>query len=245
MLNPNDQNLIQRLISLPRGRPVNTRTLKSLGISPPLASYYVRAGWLTRLGRGAFALKGDTLHLSPSVAFLAWSFSNLHVGGRTALSWRGVHHNLAAREKLVLWGSKKGPLPPWFVERFPAEYVTRQLFDPQMEAGYAVSHLPGEQNGAAVSEPERALLEMLDAVGVSQEVDEAKKIMAGLRSVRVEVLGHLLVHCRRVKVVRLCVQWADELRLPWAMDAAELPGSKGTGRWIKKLPDGSTLVLKP
>lgn len=221
------------------------RTLKTLGVSSPLASYYVKAGWLDRLGRGTFAFKGDTLDLSQSVDFLSSSFDGLHVGGRTALSWRGVRHNLATREKLVLWGTKKAPLPAWFVERFPADYVTRELFNREMAPGYAVSHLPNERNRAAVAEPERALLEMLDAVGVTQEIDEAKKIMSGLRSVRLEVLGHLLRHCRRVKVVRLCVQWAGELRLPWAADAEELPGSKGSGRWIKKLSDGTTLILKP
>lgn len=214
-------------------------------MSSPLASYYVKAGWLERLGRGAFAFKGDSLELSPSVEFLARSFTGLHVGGRTALSWRGVRHNLLAREKLVLWGTKKGPLPPWFVQRFPADYVTRGLFDRKLDVGCAISQLPDQQNGAPVSEPERALLEMLDAVGVSQEVDEARSIMSGLRTVRVEVLGKLLEHCRRVKVVRLCVQWAEDLRLPWAGDAAELPGARGTGRWIKKLPDGTTLILKP
>jgi hypothetical protein len=48
-----------------------------------------------------------------------------------------------------------------------------------------------------------------------------------------------------VKVVRLCVQWAEELNLDWAADARKLAGPRGRGRWVQKLSDGTTLILKP
>jgi hypothetical protein len=93
--------------------------------------------------------------------------------------------------------------------------------------------------------PERALLELLDDVGVDQGLEEARNIMEGVRSVRLNVLGALLEHCPRVKVVRLCLQWAEELNLGWAADARKLTGARGHGRWVSKLPDGTTLILKP
>ena len=96
-----------------------------------------------------------------------------------------------------------------------------------------------------MSVPERALLEMLSEVGVHQEVSEARNILEGVRSLRVDVLEQLLKSCHRVKVLRLCVLWAEELNLPWAASARKLVGSKlGPSRWMSRLKDGTILTLK-
>jgi len=90
------------------------------------------------------------------------------------------------------------------------------------------------------------LLEMLSEVGVHQGIEEARNIMEGVRSLRPEVLATLLKNCRRVKVVRLCVRWADELNLPWAAAAKKAVGNRpGQSRWTARLKDGTTLVLNP
>jgi hypothetical protein len=65
-----------------------------------------------------------------------------------------------------------------------------------------------------VSVPERALLETLAEVGIHQGVEESRNLMEGVRSLRPEVLGLLLQHCRRVKAARLCVLWSEDLQLP-------------------------------
>ena len=67
----------------------------------------------------------------------------------------------------------------------------------------------------------------------------------GGRSIRIDVLGTLLKHCLRVKVVRLCLNLAEKLNLTWAADVRKLAGPRGRGRWSRKLPDGTTLILKP
>ena len=77
-------------------------------------------------------------------------------------------------------------------------------------------------------------------------IEEARNIMEGARGLRPEVLATLLKKCRRVKVVRLCLQWAEELNLPWAGAAKAAVGKRpGKSRWTAKLKDGTTLVLKP
>jgi hypothetical protein len=120
------------------------------------------------------------------------------------------------------------------------------LFDKNLPAGYGISTLPENPDGPRVSEPERALLEMLSEVGVHQEVDEARNIMEGLRQLRTAHLAKLLSACRMVKAVRLCVGWSEELGLPWAGKAREAAeGKMGTGRWVARLKDGRTLILKP
>ena len=100
-------------------------------------------------------------------------------------------------------------------------------------------------NAPLVSTPERALLELLDEVGVRQALQEAREIAEGAYNLRAQVLTDLLKRCTSVKTVRLCLQLGRELSLPWAgkLDAAALP--TGSARpWISKSKDG-LLVLKP
>ncbi len=231
---------------LPRGGPLDTAGLLNLGISTALAHRYVNSGWLDKLGRGVFMFPGDCLKRDATLKFLEGKLSGLHVAAKTALAWHGYRHNVGYEEQMVLWGDQPGKLPEWFKGRFAARYSAPRLFDADLPAGYGISTLPENPDGPRVSEPERALLEMLSEVGTHQEVDEARQIMEGIRQLRTARLAKLLSSCRMVKAVRLCVGWAEELGLPWAAKAREAAdGKMGTGRWVARLKDGSTLILKP
>ena len=242
-------NPIQSLqTQVPRGSPLDISTLSRLGISSALAHYYLTSGWLQRLGRGVFALPNDTLDRNACIKFLADRIPGLHVGGKTALAWRGVLHNLSQRESIWLLGDVSTSLPRWFTDRFAVTYLKRKLFSNKLPHYFGLRSLPETPDGPLVSEPERALLEMLSEVGLRVSVEEARNIMEGLGSPRPETLQVLLKHCTRVKVVRLCVSWAKELNLPWA-DAARkgMPTrvKRNRSRWTSRLKDGTTLILKP
>jgi hypothetical protein len=104
--------------------------------------------------------------------------------------------------------------------------------------------LPEQPGGVPVSVPERALLEMLADVGIRQGVEEARNIMEGVRSLRPDVVTPLLRHCQQVKAARLCVQWAEELQLPWAETARRAAARHLTGtRWSARLKSGIRLSL--
>jgi hypothetical protein len=240
-------NQIKRLqTSLPRGGPLDSAHLSELGISAALAHRYVRSGWLDKLGRGVFMFPGDSLGRDASLRFLERKMPGLHVAAKTALAWHGYRHNVGYGEPLVLWGDRPGGLPEWFKERFAARYSTPRLFDENLSPGYGISTLPNSPDGPRVSEPERALLEMLSEVGVHQELAEARHIMEGVRQLRMGHLAKLLSACRMVKAARLCAVLAEELDLPWAAKVREAAkGKMGTGRWVSRLKDGSTLILRP
>jgi hypothetical protein len=233
-------------IAFPRGTPFDSQQLKKVGISSALAHHYLKSEWLTRLGRGVFMFPKDTLRKEDSLIFLSRAIEGFHVGGKTALAWRGIRHNLPAREPLSLWGKGKAVLPPWFTERFPARYTARNLFSPKLPKGFGLQSLPETPDGVLVSEPERALLEILSEVGLHQGIEEARNIMEGTRSLRTETLSTLLKHCQRVKVRMLCVQWAEELNLPWATAARNAIGNRlGKSHWAFRFKDGTTLNIKP
>lgn len=213
-------------------------------MSSALAWHYLKSGWLIRLERGVFMFPNDELQRDACLKFLAKRVPGLHVAGKTALAWSGVRHNLSPREHLVLWGNVRRSLPEWFTSRFPCRYVSKSLFSKKLPAGFGLQSLPQTPDGPHVSVPERAVLEMLSEVGVRQGLEEARNILESVRSLRSEVLATLLKCCLRVKVTRLCVQWAEELNLDWAATARS-SGKLGKGRWSTRLKDGTTLTLKP
>jgi hypothetical protein len=90
------------------------------------------------------------------------------------------------------------------------------------------------------------MLEMLGEVGRSQGVEESRNVMEGARALRPEVLTTLLKNTRSVKVARLCVQWAEELDLPWSTAARKAAAARwGRSRWVSRLKDGRVLILRP
>ncbi len=231
--------------AIPKGTPFDSRQLQQLGVSSALANHYLKSGWLERLGRGAFTFPKDTLRREEALKFLSGSGERFHVGGKTALAWRGIRHNLPAREPLSIWGEGRVVLPPWFTDRFPARYSKRNLFSPKLPKGFGLQPLPETPDGVQVSEPERALLEMLSEVGIYQSIEEARNIMEGVRSLRTDTLATLLKNCQRVKVRLLCVSWAEELNLPWAAAARKADGnSQDPSRWTARLKDGTVLNIK-
>ncbi len=230
---------------LPAGSPVTSAQLARMGISADLAVHYGRAGWLKRLARGVYCRPGEALSLHPSLVLLQKQVAGLHVGGKTALEWYGVRQYVSQQAVLHLYGWIAARLPDWFVQHFPSEYHRKRLFNEKPEQMPGVGRFENRDGAPLVSMPERALLELLDEVGVRQPLQEAREIAEGTYSLRAEVLIDLLKRCTSVKTVRLCLRFGRELSLPWAgkLDAAALP--KGSARpWISKSKDG-LLVLKP
>lgn len=240
-----DNKLKDLYTHLPAGALVTSAQLAEMGISADLAVHYARSGWLKRLARGVYCRPGEELSLHPSLVMLEKQIAGFHVGGKTALEWYGVRQYVSQQSKLHLYGWAAGRLPSWFVQHFPAEYHRKRLFSEEPEQMLGVTRFESRDNAPLVSAPERALLELLDEVGVRQPLQEAKEIAEGTYSLRAEVLTDLLKRCTSVKTVRLCLTLGREFSLPWAgkLDAAALP--KGSRRpWISKSKEG-LLVLKP
>lgn len=226
------------------GSPVTSEELATLGVSADLAVHYVRAGWLTRLARGVFARPDTPLDLHPSLRLLERRLKGLHVGGKSALDWQGVRHNVAQQPHLHLYGWASGPLPAWFTARFPSSYHRLRLFDEQPGVLLRVSRFQRQPNGPLVSQPERAMLELLSDVGVRQPLQEARELLEAVPSLRAAVLQELLARCKQVKTVRLCLMLGRELDFPWAakLDPKLLPtGSQQ--RWVGRSKEG-LLVLQ-
>jgi hypothetical protein len=232
------------LTTWPRGEPRTTADLGSRGMSPYRASALARSGWLEHVARGVYKLPGDTLDRDACLALLARELPGLHVGGRTALDWRGVRHSVAARELLVLWGERPARLPAWFIQRFPSTYRATRLFDSTLPAGTGLQALPNGRTDVLVSTPERALLELLSDVGKGQTLAEARLIVEGLAGLRPKVLDQLLSHTTRVKVVRLAHAMAAATGHLWAEVTAAQNRRLGGGGWVAVTKAGERIDLR-
>jgi hypothetical protein len=242
------KNLKTALFSLPKGMPVTTSQMVRWGISRQLAHRYVQSGWLEPLGYGYFLRPGDTLTLTGAVAALEAQGVAVHIGGKTALSLQGVVHYLAlGKEKLFLYGTARKNLPDWFTQQFPCEVRMSHLFeeDGGLESRIHVRRLDeNDSYSPFVSEPERALLEMLDDVPQKQSLDEARKIMEPLYTLRHDVLQSLLEACRRIKVKRLFFSLADDLKLPVLQQLDLNRMDFGADSVYVRTKKGSSLILK-
>ncbi|UUZ51408.1 type IV toxin-antitoxin system AbiEi family antitoxin domain-containing protein [Massilia sp. B-10] len=94
--------------------------------------------------------------------------------------------------------------------------------------------------------PAETLLEVLNEVGVTQDLEEATHLFESFSSMRLEVVGTLLAACTRIKTVRLFLQFAQQTN---AVDAAALRerfnlklGSNT--RWTRRLRDGTRITIK-
>jgi len=216
-----------------------------MGISNALAAYMVKAGWLQRLSQGVYLLSGDTPIRDGALTYLSRRIPGLHVGGKTALSWQGVRHNIAFREKVVLWGRRSYRIPAWVAESTSHSYQTTDLFDDVLPYETGLKPLPTGCPEVLVSVPERAILELASDIGKGQSMEEARNLVTGLRNLRSDVLDEFLMHCKRVKVVKLVRDLGHEADFPWARDLQKHVDRLGAGkRWSNKTKNGR-LTLKP
>jgi hypothetical protein len=249
-LNSKHSLLKPLLQSLPHGRPFGLAELAEHGISPVLAAKYAKSGWLERLEHGTYGYPNDTLQLDECLLYLQKRSPGLHVGGKTALSWQGIRHNVSSRSKIQLWGELRLKLPEWLTSRFPGRYHQRALFDRELlqpllpDEGYV--RLVEHAAGLCVSGRERALLEVLNEVGVTQDLEEAAHLFESFTSMRPEVVGALLTACTRVKTVRLFLQLAAQSNAIDAVALRERFSLKlgSDARWTRRLPDGTLLTIK-
>jgi Transcriptional regulator, AbiEi antitoxin, Type IV TA system len=190
-------------------------------------------------------LPGDTLTRDGCLAYLGPHVPGLHVGGKTALAWRGIRQNISFREVLALWGDEPKRLPAWYTQRFASRYQSTQLFDRGLPNRFGLQPIPNGRPEILVAVPERALLELLSDVGKAQSLQETRQLVESLRTLREKTFDKLLTHTMRIKVVRLAELLGRELDLPWAATAKRHSQRIGGGkRWVAVAKSGERLDLR-
>ena len=150
------------------------------------------------------------------------------MGGRTALELQGCSHYLARETKEVhLYGPKP---PPAWLDSLATEvcfvyHNSEKLFlstsaapvdGPDSVSDDSIAQPWGQWGWhLTLSSPERAVLELLDALPDHESFHQVDKLIEGLGNLSPRRLEKLLVNCRNVKVKRLFFYFADRHKHAW------------------------------
>ena len=231
------QQKINRLLnSQPPGVVYLSSWLAKNGFSTQLLNRYKKSNWLYSIGTGAWMRVGETPTYQGALFALQQQYnSNIHVGGKTALSLLGKAHYLELSTKqVILFGGSKEKLPTWFSK-----------YDWGLKVNYySSSFLPSkaelqtlEQNtfSLQISNPIRAMLECLYLVPKKQELVECYEIMEGLNNLRPMQVQELMEQCSSIKVKRLFLYMAEKAQHDWLkyIDLKKINLGKGKRSIVK------------
>ncbi|PIR10221.1 MAG: hypothetical protein COV52_09690 [Gammaproteobacteria bacterium CG11_big_fil_rev_8_21_14_0_20_46_22] len=203
----------------PSNAILTTSALKAKGFSDQLIQKYCHSGWLQRIGIGAFVRQNDKASWQGGLYAIQHDLKkNIHIGGLTALELSGLAHYLGlAPEKIIYLyntSSTKSKLPGWFIKYFNQKeifhYKQCHIFD--KEIGLKTQAI--ESLEILVSEPERAILELLYLVPEIVSVEHAANLVENLQTIRPEKMQHMLENCRHILIKRLFLCLSDLCQLP-------------------------------
>lgn len=234
----NQSHLNQLLKSWPSKIIYLSEWFKERGISRKLVHYYNKAGWIERVGQGAYKRAGDSIDWSSGLKALQEQANlAIHLGGKSALQLQGFAHYIPVGTiPIMLYGEQQIKLPAWFKcykWGAPIGYHSTNLFSSKVNKGISSMDVDGVQIKA--SSPERAMLELLYLIPSSQSYDEAYQIMGSLTAIRPELMQHLLENCTSIKVKRVFMVIAKAHNYPWLkyIDRSKIDFGKGKRELIK------------
>lgn len=206
--------------------------LSDHGLNAQSQYAYMKSGWLTRITKGVYKMKGAT----PSLMAIISSYNtqldkHCIVGAFTALQLRGYAHYLPmGKPKAYLFADRKNKLPSWIVNGdwdMSVRYMTTSFLG---EGLLGVESMTIEQFDLLVSSPERAILECLYLPESASSLLDVYYIMEGLTTLRPKLVQTLLESCTSLKVKRLFLYMAEKANHPWykTLDLARV--SLGTSR---------------
>jgi hypothetical protein len=239
-------NQLQKL--LPEGLVVDAEWLREKGYSTGLRSKYVKGGWLSQPARRVYRRGVGRLTWRQVVVSLQTVLKRrLVVGGRSALELQGYGHYLPkGKMRIVLYGAKRPPAWLWQLplrEKFEYRNSEKGLRVPRFPHALAggraaypedLAVLPVGESGwpLMVSQPERALLELLDELPARESFAEVDALVEGLSNLRPRLMTRLLQECRSVKVKRLFFFFAERHRHAWLKRIDRKSIDLGTGKRV-------------
>ncbi len=241
-----ESKINQLMKQWPKGTVGTAPWMQRCGAYRQLVRQYVAGEWLQPFERGAFVRADDNPDWRGGLYALQTQLHlDVHAAAATALSLKGLGHYLplGGRPAVYLFGAPGTRLPAWFARHsWEAEirYSSPALFVPSVPESFTrVEH--GEFS-IQVSAPERAMLEVCHLATTNEAIEHLPELMAGLNTLRPQVVQSLLEACRSVRAKRLFLWSAEEAAHEWfsRLSPVKLDLGKGKrqlyrgGRWDPK-----------
>ena len=222
---------IKKLIkSLQPGSIVLSGWLEQMGISKSLRQEYVKNGWLTPIGRGAYKRFEDEVEWYAGVSALQKQANlQVHVGALTALEMLGLSHYLRMSEnKIYLFSPYKVNLPTWF-----KQYDWKQEIDHEQTSflsyGAGIIEYKYNNTDLLISSQERAIMECLYLIPGNMDIVECYHLLESLVNLQPDLVKKLLENCNSIKVKRLFLYMAEKANHQWFqfLDLSDIDLGKG------------------
>ena len=213
---------LNRLLgSWPSGTVMTQSWFERQGITRQLSYFYVKSGWLEKIGQGAFIKTGDQVNWMGGLYAIQQQLDlKVHLGGRSLLEVKGASHFIPMGPKRPLYlyaneGSEVVLLPKWFIQAFSRSatitYFARKLFSTEV----GMETLEQANFTIQVSSKERALMEVLSLVSKDVGYTHAYRLFQGQHTLRPSLVQELLENCVSYKVKRLFLYLGKKCSLPW------------------------------
>lgn len=247
------KGMINHLVEiLPEGLLVDASWLESQGYYRSLRSKYVSSGWLEKPVRGVFRRpRGSLTWEQVVISMQTLLVYPILIGGRSALELQGYAHYLPqAQNKIHLYSNRK--IPSWLYklpikEKFVChkqsrlwshEYSFRSpiSLNEEIKNGHILKGAVqvfhwGQWNWPIImSTPERAYLELLDELPLSDTFHMADVIMEGLTNINPKRMQKLLEVIKSVKIKRLFLFFADRHQHQWLPHIKKNKINLGSGK---------------
>lgn len=225
------------LKNLHPGTIVLSAWLEQMDISKSLRQEYVKNGWLSPLGSGAYKRFDDEVEWHAGISALQKQGGlQVYVGALTALDMLGLSHYLRIHEnKIYLFSPYKVNLPEWFIQyNWKQEIVHKQTLFLSYDMGIIDHEYMG--TNLQIAAPERAIMECLFLAPEKMDVVECYHVMEALVNLQPDLVKKLLKHCRSIKVKRLFLYMAEKANHQWLqfIDLSGIYLGKGNRQIAKK-----------
>ena len=243
---------------LPEGLVVDASWLTEHGYSTALRTQYLKRGWLKRPARAVYMRpRGELSWEQVVISLQALLRKGLVVGGRTALEFQGYGHFVSRSVSTVhLYGLARPP--SWLSGLHLGVDFRYHNSSPLFGADLEGLRLPtlrdrvepaGEDAGLqhaglrvvawgqwewplVLSSPERAVLELMDALPKGETFEHVDVVMEGLSDLSPRRMQRLLERCERVKVKRLFFFFADRHKHAWLKRLDKSSVDLGSGKRV-------------
>jgi hypothetical protein len=203
---------------LNEGVIVNRAWLKEKGFSRSAIDYFLRSGKLKAISAGFYRKPGPQLKWQNIVYSFSLMGYHMHVGHLSALKYHGFQHFLDFKmnEDVLIYSDKNIPnWPNTIVKNGFIRQLSRNPFNELYDKGLIDVPFGNWDWPIKYSTPERAFIEYLATLSMSEEVKAALLMIEVAFNFRPALVQELLMNCKQIKAKRLFLWMAKKNNHKW------------------------------
>ncbi|MCK4796487.1 MAG: type IV toxin-antitoxin system AbiEi family antitoxin domain-containing protein [Spirochaetes bacterium] len=203
--------------------------LKTQGYSAQLLYQYVKSGWLEKIVKGVYKIRGKKIEPIQIINALQNQLNKkLYISAQSALLLHKKTHYLKFNNLYFVFYSDFR-LNKWLNSLAYFKFIKCDLFNND-KIGFTTV-----ENGLKISSIERAFIEMAFLIPLHASYEEMLKTMELAPNLRASLLQELLESCNSIKAKRLFLHISETVKHNWfkKLDISKISLGSGTRQLVK------------